>query len=178
MISEAKKAKVLLAVAEGQTLAAAAKANGLSPGRGRDALARICRKLGLACTVDEVRANPDVYRDAARRIIDDPGNALRKDLREKLVRYLKLRSADDLTPHYVSNLTASSMLAAGLTHGAVAELQAWLLASGTRFKRQAPREGEETQAAVRAVLLLDAFGFDVNAARAALGELDSSEREG
>ncbi len=159
-------------------MAAAAEANGLSPGQGRDAVVRICRKLGLASDVAEIHANRKTYQDAAQRIIDDPKQGLKKDLQDKLVQCLKLIKPDDLTPRYVSNLTASSMLSAGLTQHAVADIQAWLLAHGVRFKPQAPKEGNETQAAVRAVLLLDAFGIDVKAAQATLIELDLSEDEG
>ncbi|MBO9661426.1 hypothetical protein [Dokdonella sp.] len=174
MISDMMKARVLLAVAEGQSLASAAEANGLSPSRGRDALNRLCRKLRMPGHVAEIHANGQVYRDAALKIIHDPKHALRRGLRDKLVRFLELRSAEDLTPGYVSNMTAPFMLDVGFSRDAVSEIQEWLLANGTRFKRQAPKAGTQTQTATSAALLLDAFGFDVIAAKAALDELKSS----
>ncbi|WP_150132148.1 hypothetical protein [Dokdonella koreensis] len=175
MTPNIKKAQVLLAVAEGQTVVAAARAAGLSPAQGKSAVVTICRVLGMAPDVAEIRANPVAYRDAAQGIIDDPKQSMNKDLRGRLVRGLKLRNPDELTPHYVSNLTASSMLTAGFTWTTVADTQAWLVAHGLRFKPQAPKEGGEAQAALRAVLLLDAFGLDVKAAQDALCELDQPE---
>ncbi len=155
-------------------MAAAAMEVGLSPAQGKNAIAIICREIKLAPDLAEIRARPTDYQKSARRIIDDPKHALEKDLRGRLMRGLRLKNPEDLTPKYVSNLSVSSMLSAGLTLRTIADTQAWLVAHGTRLKPLAPKEGEESQAASRAMLLLDAFGFDVKAAQDALRELHES----
>ena len=129
----------------------------------------------MGSDIDPIRANCQAYETAALRITDDAKRGLRRDLRIKLTQCLQLKNPDDLTPDYVPDLTATSMLYVGLTESAVAYVQAWLLAHSPSFKPKVPKERHGARVAVRAALMPDAFGFDVKEAQAALSEIDLSE---
>lgn len=123
MISDVTKANILIAVSEGQSVTDAAKCYGLSYAQARGALPRFCRHLKLRWDLEEIRTNPKKYIDAAIAIISSPKNALRRVLRNDLVVQLKLRSPDELTPQYVSNITAEILLSHGVTETGLVEIQ-------------------------------------------------------
>ena len=127
MIQDSTKAKVLESVARGQTLPDAASANGLKTSQGRDAISRICRYLKLSADISEIQSNPDKYIAAALSIINDPKYSLQNKLRKDLQHKLSLRSADELTPKYISNLTAEMLLSAGVSESSLVSVQAWMI---------------------------------------------------
>ncbi|ELL4312300.1 hypothetical protein QFP33_001602 [Pseudomonas aeruginosa] len=161
MITDAKKAKILLSVAGGMTVPEAARANDVKPAQARASISRICRNAKLSPEIIDIHANPKKYIDLATKITVDPAYALRKALREQLIDILRLRSPDELTPKYVSNITAEILLKNGITGVAVAEIQEWLMDNNTELKRQAPTSEENIKLARRSALLLTAFGFNV-----------------
>lgn len=166
MISDMTKANILIAIAEGQSVAEAAKSFGLSYAQARGALPRLCRGLRLRWDLEEIRANPKKYIDAAVAVVSSPKNALRKILRNDLVFQLKLRSPDELTPQYVSNITAETLLSIGVSEIGLVEIQEWLLANGLSCKRTLPEKDEYLRSVQKAITLLDAFGFDVSSPKA------------
>lgn len=95
MISDMTKANILIAIAEGQSVAEAAKPYGLRYAQARGALSRFCPHLKLRWDIEEIRTNPKRYIDAALAIVASIKNALRRVLRNDLVFQLKLRSADE-----------------------------------------------------------------------------------
>ncbi len=172
MISDMTKANILIAIAKGQSVAEAAKPYGLSYAQARGALSRFCPHIKLRWDLEEIRANPKKYIDAALAIIASPKNALRRVLRDDLVFQLKLRSPDELTPQYVSNITAETLLSHGVTETGLVEIQEWLLANGLSCKRKLPEKNEYMRAVQKAIILLDAFGLDVSHLRAQLKTID------
>jgi hypothetical protein len=161
VIPDTVKANVLMAVAGGSSVSEAARANGITPNQGRESISRLCRSLKLSSDVSEIRAHPKKYIESASKVAGDPKYALSKGLREKMQRLLRLRPPAELTPRYLSNITAEALLSVGITPGALADIQGWMLDNGTALKRRAPAGVQYTQMAKRALLLLDAFGFDV-----------------
>lgn len=168
MISDITKANILIAIAEGQSVADAAKCYGLSCAQARGALPRFCRHVKLRWDLEDIRANPKKYIDAAVAVISSPKNALRRVLRNDLVAHLKLRSPDELTPRYVSNITAETLLSHGISETGFVEVQEWLLANGLSCKRKLPETDEYMRAVQKAIILLDAFGLDVSLPKAQL----------
>ena len=171
MISDILKAKVLMSVARGSSVSGSARANGLTPRQGRDAISRLCRTFRLPSDISEIQANPQPYLLAASEIGNTPKYALRKELRVRLQRHLKLRSADELTPKYISNLTSEMILEAGITAGALADIQEWLTQNGISLTQKAPSSDVHMQLVKRAIFLLASFGFDVEASKTQLSGL-------
>lgn len=172
MIPDTAKANILIAIARGQSVANAAKANGFNVAQARGALPRLCRDLKLRWDLEEIRTNPQRYIDAATVVATVPKNALRRLLRDDLVTQLRLRSPDELTPQYVSNLTAETLLLNGVTETALVEIQEWLLANGLSCKRKLPETDEYMRTIQKAIILLDAFGLDLSAAKTQMKNLD------
>lgn len=166
MISDMTKANILIAIAGGQSVAEAAKPYGLSYVQARGTLPRFCQHLKLRWDLEEIRANPKKYIDVAIAIVASPKNALRRVLRNDLVFLLKLRSADELTPQYVSNITAETLLSHGVTETGLVEIQEWLVANGLSCKRKLPETDEYMRVVRKAITLLDAFGLDVSQLKA------------
>lgn len=172
MISDMTKANILIAIAGGQSVAEAAKPYGLSYAQARGTLPQFCQHLKLRWDLQEIRANPKKYIDVAIVIVASPKNALRRVLRNDLVFLLKLRSADELTPPYVSNITAETLLSHVVTETGLVEIQEWMLANGLSCKRKLPEKNEYMRAVQKAIILLDAFGLDVSLLRAQLKTID------
>jgi hypothetical protein len=172
MISDMTKANILIAIACGQSVAEAAKPYGLSYAQAIGTLPRFCQHLKLRWDLQEIRANPKKYIDVAIVIVASPKNALRRVLRNDLVFLLKLRSADELTPQYVSNITAETLLSHVVTETGLVEIQEWMLANGLSCKRKLPEKNEYMRAVQKAIILLDAFGLDVSLLRAQLKTID------
>lgn len=172
MISDMTKANVLIAVAGGQSVAEAAKSYGLSAAQARGALPRFCQHLKLRWDLEDIRANPQKYIDAATVVLSSQKNSLRRVLRNNLVGKLKLRSPDELTPQYVSNITAETLLLNGFTETGLVEIQEWLLANGLSCKRKFPEKSEYLRMVQKAIILLDAFGLDASHPKAQLESID------
>lgn len=173
MIPNSKKAAVLRAVAMGATIAEAGKAAELTTAQAKESLRRLRRELALNTDIAEIQASPQKYLKALQHFESEPQFDLRKPLVEKLVSALRLKSASDLTPHYLSNISASQLLSCGLTLVAVAELQEWLEKRDLSLKRTPPVTVADVKAAERAILLLDAFFFDTEMIRDQLANLQS-----
>lgn len=75
---------------------------------------------------------------------------------------LKLRSPDERTPQYVSNVTSETLLSNGVTETGLVEIQEWLLANGLSCKRKLPEKNECMLVVQKAITLLDAFGLDLS----------------
>jgi hypothetical protein len=75
MISDMTKVNILISIADGQSVADAAKCYGLSYAQARGALPRFCRHLKLRWDLEEIQANPKKYIDAAIATISSPKNA-------------------------------------------------------------------------------------------------------
>lgn len=172
MITDAVKAKILTAVARGETIASAARKNGISTPQARNALFRICRSLNLSPDISDISANSEKYLLAAHRKLQDPKIVLPQRLWRDLMQKLRLRSPDEITPRYFSNLTAEQMLDSGVTESSLSDIQEWLNHHGASLKRKAPNSSTASRSVKRAIYLLDSFGFDISRARVQFGKLD------
>lgn len=156
-----KQIAILRAVAAGSTLKAAGEALEVSATRAGQLLNRICKQLGLPLGVSGIHANPKTYlQKLDAELARVPTVGLRRDLVQRLVRILKLKSATELTPEYLSNISARMLLNSEITFVAIAEIQEWLLGHSRSLKRTPPETGKEITEAKRAIYLLDAFYFD------------------
>lgn len=165
MIPDTVKAKILIAIAQGQSVGDAAQAYGFKYAQARGAFPNFCRRLGLRWDLDEIKTHPQKYIDAALKVISMPQNSLRRPLRVNLIKQLRLTSAEELTPRYVSCLTAEMLLSNGVTENAITEIQKWLLAHNYSIKRKVPNSDEHLRIAEKALHVLDAFGFDMSVAK-------------
>ena len=168
MRSDSVKARLLLAVAAGSTVSAAGAAENLTRAQASDSIFRLCRSLQLPADIKRIRADRKTYSQAAANVLREARSDLRGGLRREMKERLRLRSLDELTIGHVSTLTASAVLAAGITEVGLAEIQEWLVKNGSSLKRSGPSTLEDTKRARRAMYLLDAFGLDVSNAKSAL----------
>ena len=159
------KAKVLASVARGMSVSDAAASHGLNAGQARDAISRICRDNKLPSEIAKIHAKPAPYLKAAEKVISTPRYGLRKGLRKDMEWCLKLQSADQIEPDYISNLTAAMILDSGITEVGLAEIQEWLNESGVRLKKKAPEDDEHLVLVRRSMYVLDSFGIDVECAK-------------
>lgn len=121
--------------------------------------------------VHEIHANPAPY---LKRVSEAPmvekSKLLNKTVHD-LVEKLKLGSADQLTPAYLSNITPAQLYSAGVTLVTISDLQAWLTSCGLSLKRRPPEDPEQVRAVERAINLLDTFYFDVSSIRSQFSNL-------
>jgi hypothetical protein len=174
MISDLLKAKVLIAVAEGATYSEAAKHNGLNDTQGRTAVVKICQMLKLSSDLTDIKANPALYLASAQKIANTPRYALRGELRKQLEQILRLRSQDELTPEYLSNFSATTLLDNEISTIALADIQEWLVNNGTSLKR-GKLMATDMHSVKTALWVLDAFGFNV---KDVLSQFSSLSNEG
>jgi hypothetical protein len=96
---------------------------------------------------------------------DHPVLQLNHKIAYSLADALRLKQIEELTPKYLSNISAAQLLSAGVSIVAVSEAQQWLLKNGTSLKRRPPEGNVEIQAIQRAIATLDAFYFDTERIR-------------
>lgn len=165
MITDHLKAKVLASVADGLSVSEAAALHGIDVSQARSGIARVCRDSKLPSEVPKIHANPRPYKKAAERVISTPRYGLRKALRNDMEYCLRLQSADQIEPGYISNLTAAMILDAGITDVGLAEIQEWMAGYGASLKKKAPIDNEHLVLVRRAMYVLDSFGIDVEDAK-------------
>ena len=175
MIPNSVKAKILRSVAGGATLSQAGTTAGISTARARTALGSLCRTLRLSADSEAIQAQPQKYLEALLEFESKPQFELRRTLVDKLKEVLMLRSAAELTPQYLSNITASQLLERGVTLVAIAELQEWLYSHDLSLKRRPPETESDIREAQRAIALLDAFHFDTDILEQQLANLVQEE---
>lgn len=166
--SNARGTIVLRAIAEGKTLNDAGKLIGVSGNRASQLLYRICRELDLPSEIADIRRQKEECIKKLEGLENSTLAELNPKIAENLARVLRLGKVEDLTPEYLSNLSASQLLTANLTLVAVAEAQEWLVKNGTSLKRRPPEGKVEMQAVQRAISTLDAFQFDTTLVRSQL----------
>jgi transposase len=171
MVQNSKKIAILKTVANGASLAEAATIQGISEGRARNLLNRICRELKMPSSIKEIRSNPQDYSSKIEEIKQEPQPKLRGALIHKLVLVLKLNNPQEVTPQYLSNITASQLLNRDITMIAIIELQQWLSIQGLSLKKQVPKTESEVKAVKGAITILEIYGFDVKAANNQLSHL-------
>lgn len=174
MISGFTKAAILRAVLNGSTLAEAARQEHITTARGRSALQQLCRRLRLPAEVSEIQAHPERYAQALAEFEASPEIGLGRALATKLTTALTLSSPVQVTPAYLSNISATQLLERGLTIVNIHQIETWLSGSAKELKRSPPRTDHEIQEASKAIALLYTFFFDVSAAKAQLEHLLSS----
>lgn len=165
MQTDHMKAKILASVAIGMSFSEAADSHGLNAGQARDAVACICSMHKLPSEVQKIHATPVPYLKAAEQVMSTPRYGLRKALRKDMESCLRLQSADQIEPKYISNLTAATILDAGITEVGLAEIQEWLAESDASLKKKSPDRDEHLVLVKRAMYLLDSFGIDVDSAK-------------
>lgn len=175
MVPNSRKAEILKAVASGASLKEAADSAGISGSRARDLLSRICREMQMPDSVKDIQANPCAYLDKIDEMARSPRFELRRDLVKRLMQALRVRDVLEITPQYVSNITASQLLQHGITTLAITELQDWLSGHGLSLKKCAPKSDQEVKEVRRALALLEVFHFDTENARRQLSHLLSDE---
>jgi hypothetical protein len=175
MITNKQSAEVFRSFLNGSSIAEAAAAADVSYGQARSSIPRMRRRANLPFDYEAMQANPEPYLKWLDGFERDEANELRDGLRRDLVARLSLRSSTELTPKYLSNLSASRLMAAGMTTVAIAETQAWLKRHNLSLKRGAIDDSAAIREINRALLLLDAFGFDVRAASAQLDHVLSDD---
>lgn len=164
----AKNATVVRLVAEGSTLAEVARKMDLSTSRVKQILVKGCRVLGLPPNVEFIRADPQAYLSALPGSAAVRASGLRHGLQRDLMSVLNLKTVDQLSPELVSNLSASQLIDCSFTSTAVANVQAWLTSHGLRLAQSPTVRTGELRALESALQLLDAYRFDITAARAQL----------
>ncbi|WP_445367095.1 hypothetical protein ACH5Y9_18285 [Methylomonas sp. BW4-1] len=162
---DTRGAAIIRSIANGGTLKAAGESIGVSDTRASQILHRYCRHIGLSSIVSEIKSNPSIYLDKIGEITEIEKCPIPQKTIRDLVWKLKLSSEDQLTPKYLSNITATQLLLADVSLTTVSDLQEWLQNSGLSLKRHAPERNEEIKAIRRAVNLLDAFCFDISTIR-------------
>lgn len=176
MNSNAREAKILTAVANGATLVKAGASLGISSTRTKDLLNKICRKLKMSSAIKDIKASPNKYLKKLDELNTEeskkePHLYLRSTLVSKLKSILKLNSASDLTPKYLSNITASQLINRGVSIIAITELQEWLSRYSLSLKKCPPEGEAEIKEVRRAIALLDAFYFDTTTIKSQLSFL-------
>lgn len=174
MRSNASAKSVLRAVADGKTLTEAGTSIGVGVGRARQLLNKICRELKLPNGVSEIRRHKEEYFQLIGKLENSALIQINPKIAENLARALGLKKLDDLTPKYLSNISAAQLLNVNLTLVAVAEAQEWLVRHGMSLKRRPPENGVELQAVQRAISTLDAFQFDTSLVRSQFCHLQGS----
>lgn len=172
MITDHLKAKVLASVASGMSISETAAQHGIDVGQARNGIVRICRDSKLPSEVSKIHANPEPYKKAAERVISTPCYGLSKALRKDIEYCLRLQSADQIEPGYISNLTAAMILDAGITDVGLAEIQEWMAGYGASLKKRAPVGNEHLVLVRRAMYVLDSFGIDVEDAKRQIESFD------
>lgn len=129
----------------------------------------------MSADLEAIRADPKKYRDLAASIAKQARYELRSTLRDRLRGALHLRSDNELTPDYLSNLTPEMLLNAGVTGASLGEIQEWLVTNKQSLKRRPPDSPQHVTTIKRAIFLLDAFGFDVAKAQSQLRHLEDQE---
>jgi hypothetical protein len=175
MIANDRKAKILKCVADGGTLKEAGARASISAGRARQLLAHLCRELKLPFSVGDIRAEPKKYLTRLDEFERRPQFELRKALVHDLIIKLKLKTEADLTPGYVSNISASQLLSNGITLLAVTEIQEWLSKKGLSLRRRPPKTDKEITEVKRAIALLDVFHFDTVIIKEQLQHLEGGD---
>jgi hypothetical protein len=167
---------VLIEVAAGKSLAQAGKAIGKSGTTANQVLAKLCRTIQMPHSLSEIRENKEEYFKKIEALSTNSSvEQLAPNMAKNLASALQLRQLAELTPDYVSNVTASQLLSAGLSLIAVAEVQIWLTKSGKSLSRKPPNNQTETSAASRAIALLDAFQFETKAIHKQLAHLTCND---
>ncbi|MDL2284966.1 hypothetical protein LJC19_07490 [Oxalobacter sp. OttesenSCG-928-P03] len=175
MYSNARAKSVLRAVAEGKTLTEAGKLIGVKATRASQLLSKICRELKLPNDLSEIRSRKEEY---IQKIISTEDNQLppiNQNIAYSLAKALRLKKVGDLTPQYLSNISASQLVNAGVTFIALADAQRWLVRQGMSLKRHPPENKTEILAVQRAIATLDAFHFDTSLVRSQLHYLESND---
>ncbi len=171
MIHGSTKAAILRAVANGSTIAQAARQEHIETTKARFAIQHLCRRFHLSPEVSDIQAHPERYAKALAEFEASPEIGLGQALTTKLTTALMLSSPSQVTPAYLSNISATLLLERGLTIINVHQIETWLSGSGKELKRSPPRTDWEVQEASKAISLLHTFFFDVSAAKAQLENL-------
>lgn len=175
--NDIRGAAIVRSVAQGRTLKVISESIGLSSTRAGQLLRRYCRRAGLPAEVHEIRANPDLYLKAVGESPEVETSKLPNQTIRALVGQLKLNSADQLTPSYLSNITPGQLHSAGVSLTIICALQDWLCSCGHSLKRQPPADPEHLKEVEKAINLLDAFYFDVSTVRNQFSRLTATEDE-
>jgi len=171
MIPGSTKATILRAVVNGSSIAEAARQERIATAQARYALQHLCRRFRLPAEVSEIQAHPERYAQALAEFEVSPEIGLGRALATKLTAALMLSSPKQVTPAYLSNISATQLLERGLTLVNVHQIEIWLSGSGKGLKRSPPRTDREIQEASKAIALLHTLFFDVSAAKAQLEHL-------
>ena len=168
---DSRQIELVRLIANGSTKASAARALTISPGRASQLLAVACRRLGLPGDMTAIRADPQAYLTKLPQQPAPHSAGLRNSLERELVHRFQLPSGASVTPELLSNYSASQLGTIGLSTIAIGQINAWLQQHGKHLKR-GPLSKPELKALASAIDLLQAYHFDVTAARKQLqGEL-------
>lgn len=175
--NDIRGAAIVRSVAKGGTLKAAGESIGISSTRAGQLLRRYCRKAALPAGVHEIHANPDPYLKFIGKAPEVEKSKLPNKTIRALVEQLKLKSAEQLTPSYLSNLTPGQLHSAGVSLTIICAMQDWLHSCGCSLKRQPPDDPAHLKEVEKAINLLDAFYFDVSTIRSQFSGLTAVEGE-
>jgi DNA-binding CsgD family transcriptional regulator len=159
--SDPRATEILRHVVEGKTLKEAGALIGVGAGQARHLLTKICRQLRMPESLAEIKRDRQSYLIKLPPAQGFSWKGLNANLLTHLISVLHLRSPEEFSPDYASNLTASQLHVAGVSLDSIADLQSWLLQSNRTLRRRPPESDEELQAARRAIDLLDSLQFDV-----------------
>jgi hypothetical protein len=166
---------VLRAVADGKSLAEAGKLIGRSATTVRQMLFRLCRAIQMPSDISEIQSNKVAYLQIIGDMQLKPDIKLNHKIAYNLLKALKISDQEELTPKYVSNVSAFQLLDEGLTLTAVADVQIWLVQHGLSLKPKPPQNQTEMVAVKRSIALLDAFHFDAKIIRQQIAQLESND---
>lgn len=175
MITGTQKATVIRAVIDGASLPEAARKAGIKSAQANTALKGFCRRFRLPREVADVRAEPARYLAELKASEASPEIALGQVLSERLTIVLQVKTPQEVTPRYVSNIEASQLLACGLTPINVHMIETWLASHGRGLKKAVPKDDKEIEEAKRCISWLHVRGFDVTTPRTQLEHFVSTE---
>lgn len=175
MITGTQKATVIRAVIDGASLPEAARIAGIKSAQANTALKGFCWRFRLPREVADVRAEPARYLEALKAFETSPEIALGQDLSKRLTMLLQVKSPQEVTPKYVSNIEASQLLESGLTPINVHMIETWLASHGHGLKKAVPKDDKEIEEAKRCISWLHVRGFDVTTPRTQLEHFVSSK---
>jgi hypothetical protein len=164
--SDPRAIEILRNFALGKTLKEAGALIGVGAGQARQLLTKACRQMRMPESSAEIKRNPKSYLSKLPPAPDFSFKGLDAKLLKQLLKVLRLKSPEEFSSKYASNLTTSQLRSEGVTLDSIADLQNWLLQNNSSLRCRPPESNEELQAARRAIDLLDSFQFDVANTRA------------
>jgi len=175
MASVAIKVQAFKAIVEGDTLTKVAKDSGVTITTINSWMHRMFwRALRIPAGYKDIQKNPSPYLKHIEKLEKEPTFHLSRGLGRKL---LSIIPKQDISPQYLSNMSASLLFKNGFNIANISELQEWLAETGYSLKSELPKTDVEIKQVREAVALLEVYQFDAKFVREQLNNLTSEDDE-